>query len=72
MLALYDKNKDRKFSISELMVFFEANGVQVTRDQAMQWFQPVDDEGDGFDAGEIRSAIRIVDAFPSASTRVPF
>ena len=52
-MELYDQNRDMTLSLEELQSFLAANGISVSMDQAKRWFQPVDDENDGFDAGEV-------------------
>jgi len=65
---LYDKNRNMRLEVAELLPFLKDHGIELTESQRKLWIDQVDDEGDGFDESETHEVFRLFDELPSAST----
>jgi len=65
---LYDKNRNMRLEVAELLPFLKDHGIELTESQRKMWVDQVDDEGDGFDESETHEVFRLFDELPSASS----
>eukprot|EP00397_Hematodinium_sp_SG-2012_P038199 GEMP01041517.1.p1 GENE.GEMP01041517.1~~GEMP01041517.1.p1 ORF type:complete len:339 (+),score=47.87 GEMP01041517.1:185-1201(+) len=64
---LYDKNRNMKLEVAELISFLGDHGVELTEAQQKLWIQDVDDEKDGFDESETNEVLTLFNELPTAS-----
>lgn len=70
LLSSFDLGRDQLLTTAELEKLLDENGVDLSADQVRRLFGRVDDEGDGFDQGELSQVVRIVSALPVASEKI--